>query len=82
MSCLNEEEFVVVQEMSKRGGSFVKALAECFHHADHNNKLILKKAFPQIWSDYLSLTKWDNNLAEQADKDYKESKFSGDAYLQ
>jgi pyruvate/2-oxoacid:ferredoxin oxidoreductase beta subunit len=81
MGCLNEEEFAVVEEMSKRGGSFVKALAECFHHADHTNKLILKKAFSHYWDEYQP-SKWDNNLAEQADQDLKESKFSSDAYLQ
>jgi len=80
MSCLNEHEFEVVNNMSKYGGSFVKALAECFHHADHNNKLILIKSFPHYWAEY-SPDKWDNNLAEQADQDLKESQFTGDAYL-
>jgi len=81
MSCLNEKEFEVVSNMSKYGGSFVKALAECFHHADRNNKEILIKSFPHYWSEYQA-SKWDSNLAEQADQDYKESQFTGDAYLQ
>lgn len=80
MSCLNEEEYEVISNMSKYGGSFVKALAECFHHADRNNKHILIKSFPAYWAAYQP-SKWDNNMAEQADQDFKEDQFTGDAYL-
>ena len=80
MSCLNEQEFETVENMSKYGGSFVKALAECFHHADCVNKVKLIKVFPGYWHQFNS-SKWDNNLAEQADQDLKEGQFTGDAYL-
>lgn len=78
MSCLNGEEFRTVENMSKLGGSFVKALADCFHHADYENKDRLIKAFPEYWEKY---SKWDNNLSEQANQDLIESQFTGDAYL-
>lgn len=81
MSCLNEEEFEVVSNMEKHGGSFVKALANAFHHADNINKHILIKSFPTYWAMYAP-SKWDNNMAEQADQDFKEDQFTGDAYLQ
>ena len=80
MSCLNDYEYGVIERMSKYGGSFVKALAECFHHADHTNKEKLKEAFQNYWKEY-SPNKWDNNLTEQADQDLKES-FTGDASLE
>lgn len=80
MGCLNEYEFAVVNKMSKHGGSFVKALAECFHHADHSNKLKLKETFSDYWVIYAP-NKWDNSIAEQADQDYKEGQFTGDATL-
>jgi len=81
MGCLNEQEFEVVEKMSKYGGSFVKALAECFHHADQLNKKILKEAFSHYWEEYSRDSKWDNSIAEQADQDYKEGQFTGDATL-
>ncbi len=50
------EDFKVVQAMTKYGGSFVKALAEAFHHADHHadhhNVIKLKYAFPEYWEQY------------------------------
>jgi len=82
MSCLNEDEFKVVSNMEKYGGSFVKALAEAFHHADRSNKEILIKSFPHYWVEYQP-SKWDDTLAEQAKQDLVESKgeFTGDAHL-
>ena len=76
----NRKEFDTVENMNKYGGSFVKALAECFHHADCINKDKLIKAFPEYWKQYAP-SKWDDNLAEQADQDLKESSFTGDARL-
>ncbi len=50
---MNEKEFEVVEEMRKKGGSFVKALAECFHRADPANFKILKNAFrKKYWDKY------------------------------
>jgi len=49
---MNEEEFAVVENMACFGGSFVKALAECFHKADRENFEKLKTAFPNYWKQY------------------------------
>jgi len=80
MGCLNEHEFKVVVNMEKHGGSFVKAIANAFYHADQTNKEILINSFSHYWEQYAP-SKWDNNLAEQADQDCKESLFTSDAYL-
>jgi hypothetical protein len=81
MGCLNEHEFKVVSNMEKTGGSFVKALANAFHHADHVNKQILINSFPDYWAKYQP-DNWDDNLEEQARQDFVESSFSGDTFLQ
>lgn len=65
MSCLNEQEFNTVENMSKYGGSFIKALAECFHHADVHNKRLLITTFPTYWEQY-SPDKRNDNMEEQA----------------
>lgn len=80
MSCLNEQEFKTVENMGKHGGSFVKALAVLFHHADNHNKRLLITTFPVYWAMY-SPAKWDANLEEQASQDLKEDSFTGDAFL-
>lgn len=49
---MNDHEYKVVEAMEKYGGSFVKALAECFHHADRSNINKLKSAFPEYWGQY------------------------------
>ena len=49
---MTDHEFDVVTAMQDYGGSFVKALAECFHRADHINFEILKEAFPDYWEQY------------------------------
>lgn len=38
--------------MEKIGGSFVKALADCYCRADPNNKARLIAAFPEIFERY------------------------------
>lgn len=47
-----EFDYDVVRAMEKFGGSFVKALAECFGRADSVNFEKLKTAFPNIWNEY------------------------------
>ena len=42
--------------MEKYGGSFVKALAECFHRADNDNFLKLQLAFHDYWQQYRKMT--------------------------
>lgn len=49
---MSEEDFNVVEKMSKHGGSFVKALAEACHHADNNNLEKIKTAFADYWEEY------------------------------
>jgi len=49
---MNEEEFKIVETMEKYGGSFVKALAECFYRADRQNFIKLKNTFSEYWNEY------------------------------
>ncbi len=49
---MSEHEFAVVELMREMGGSFVKALAECFHRADPVNFVKLQIAFPEYWKEY------------------------------
>ena len=49
---MNDDELFVVEAMKKYGGSFVKALAECFYRADRVNFIILQQAFPNYWLQY------------------------------
>jgi len=49
---MTDEEMTVVDTMKQYGGSFVKALAECFYHADPINFNKLKDAFSEYWSQY------------------------------
>ena len=49
---MNEQEFKVVENMEKYGGSFVQALAECFHRADPHNIKRLKSTFEDYWNEY------------------------------
>jgi hypothetical protein len=38
--------------MEEQGGSFVKALVNCYYRADSENKLILRIAFAHYFQDY------------------------------
>jgi hypothetical protein len=49
---MTENEIEVVDAMAKMGGSFVKALAECFRCADAVNFKRLRDAFPEYWRQY------------------------------
>jgi len=49
---MTEEELKIISSMQKYGGSFVKALAECFLRADYINFNKLKNAFPEYWEQY------------------------------
>ena len=48
----DNHNYKVVDKMSVFGGSFVKALAECFTRADGFNFTKLKNAFPEYWDQY------------------------------
>jgi len=49
---MTDQEIKVVDMMARYGGSFVKALAECFYRADHVNFGVLKSSFPAYWKQY------------------------------
>lgn len=52
---MTDHDFEVVSAMEKYGGSFVKALAQCFHRADPLNFVKLVRAFPEYWKTYEDL---------------------------
>lgn len=45
-------DYAVVCAMERFGGSFVRALAQCFTCADPTNIAKLKAAFPEYWAEY------------------------------
>lgn len=47
-----DEMLMMIQAMHKYGGSFVRALSECFMLADEHNIARLEAAFPEIVSQY------------------------------
>lgn len=49
---MTEQEFKTVDKMKKHGGSFVKALAECFYKADRYNFIKLRMTFDNYWQEY------------------------------
>lgn len=49
---LDEHDFKVVEAMDEYGGSFVKALAQCFRCADPHNFYLLKSTFKKYWDEY------------------------------
>lgn len=50
-----DQKLKMVYAMRRYGGSFVKALAECFLVADSNNLRILEKAFPLYVNQYTEM---------------------------
>mgnify|MGYP001586514457 CR=1 FL=1 len=46
------EDERVIETMEESGGSFVKALAECFRRADRVNYSKLKSTFKEYFSEY------------------------------
>lgn len=46
------EEIKIVERMDCYGGSFVKALAQCFYKADPINFHKLRITFPEYWEIY------------------------------
>lgn len=47
-----ETTYAAVDKMGAEGGSFVKALAQCWWHADPFNKSILVRAFESYFIQY------------------------------
>ncbi len=58
---MTDEEFKIVDKMAEYGGSFVKALAQCFYKADAINFKRLKIAFPEYWKTYDDVRKEEEN---------------------
>jgi len=54
---MSEEEIIVVDAMKHYGGSFVKALSECFYRADRKNFLKLRTIFSEYWDQYEKMAK-------------------------
>jgi len=48
----HDEKLDMVDAMKRFGGSFVKALAECFLMADDDNLVRLERAFPEYVKQY------------------------------
>jgi len=49
---MNKMDIKIADNMSKYGGSFVKALGECFRRADVINRAKLREAFPGEFQTY------------------------------
>ncbi|MCK4686611.1 MAG: hypothetical protein KAT66_00615 [Candidatus Lokiarchaeota archaeon] len=58
---MTDEEFKIVDKMAEYGGSFVKALAQCFYKADAINFKKLKIAFSDYWEVYEDKRKEEKN---------------------
>ena len=64
---LDNTLYEVIQQMRKRGGSFVQSLAECLGFADDENRDAIIKAFPHIIERYdawASLARKEKELEE------------------
>lgn len=57
---MTDKELYVVEAMAKYGGSFVKALAECFYRADPDNFIKLRAAFSEYWQQYEKIAEKEN----------------------
>jgi hypothetical protein len=49
---MNEEEIQVIEAMEKYGGSFVKALANAYRHADPYNRGMIRQCWKDYWKTY------------------------------
>lgn len=56
---MTDQDIAVVECMEKYGGSFVKALAECFRRADAHNFIKLKTTFKGYWKQYADMAQKD-----------------------
>ena len=46
------EEYWTAVAMREQGGSFVRKLGELFAMADDSNREIIKRSWPEYWSEY------------------------------
>lgn len=54
---MEDHDLKVIDAMERYGDTFVRALAQCFLRADAGNYEILKKTFPEYWSNYEEISK-------------------------
>ncbi len=51
------KDWMVIECMKTRGGSFVQNLGKAAAVADNKNVARLKEAFPEIWAQYSEMAK-------------------------
>lgn len=49
---MNEEDYKIIEKMTKYGGSFVQILAQLAHRADSINLQKIKDTWPEYWKEY------------------------------
>ena len=49
---MNENDYKIVEAMSKYGGRFVRMLAELARHADNSNLQKIKSTWQEYWLEY------------------------------
>lgn len=52
-------DYEVVAAMRRYGGSFARALADAFEHADPLHFQRLRSAFPDLWEEYARMAAYD-----------------------
>lgn len=53
-----ENDYEILQVMKEIGGGFASSIAVAAQHADAENYLRLKTAFPELWEEYAGLAEW------------------------
>ena len=57
--------------MKKYGGSFIKSLAVCMEHADHQNYRRLQLAFSEYFEKYRKMAETEKMDQQELDEDLK-----------
>ena len=52
-------DYAVIEAMSKRGGAFVRALAEAARVADPENLARIRDKWPEYWAEYTRIAAYD-----------------------
>jgi len=75
---MTERELKTIENMEKYGGSFVKALANCFRHADSKNFFILRVAFDDYWTKYVTMHHKENDMGSNPVLFFDEARYAED----
>lgn len=68
-----DEAIYTAQAMVKYGGSFVEALGKALFHADMENTVKIKQAFPELWERHKRLGQKEVDVAiEDAPEDIED----------